>query len=916
MPLGKFRPRELIQGLSEAANRELKRIQVEIKADLDRALALPIFQALAASNIEVKSGDFARVAPRGAMVVTLEQPRRDNQGLDTRLMVEDMTLGTLTVRAHGGTVNQLPTVQITQPGMVVCTSNGVSNYALTFAAGTASAAAVEDVDPFTVVANPSTPAAAPTGVAMALHSLLARIAGDVVAYPFASIFGGGLTYDEGTGTVSASDMAANTVRGNPTSGTATPQDVPILEQSVLARDSGDFAALEAGANGVLRRAGTGDLSFGSIVTNNIGASQVTTSRMADLAPGTVLGQTIDGATGAPVALTGLEQGENLRRDTSMTLTLDGDAGGSGSGGEFTEADITVPAEVTTIIVRTASATTAVVTGWESEDINGHEVTWVMDITSPGDVHFAWDSVESAITRAILFPVQTGAERLALTGVLDSFTFRHMSAVSAGSPHWTLVDAQQVHSLNLAQYTAGVVKIHDGTQFVHRTLNASDISGTLEAITANGGLVREVDNIRLADIFGTSIWANLTTSTAAPTNHTLDTQSLFGRPGTGAAGNLTFGTHQLAARFAGTSIVTRSLLTLFGGTNLSYSTSTEQVSATMTIRAQSITAQNPQLTLADSATVSWTHGTGGGVSTATPSVVGGSLTPFHLANIPANTVLANPTGGTAAVQTDLVNTHTFYGRKAGTLGDQSLSGLAGSNMAYDSGAGVFNVTVPSSGGRLLRVSTPADFSTSGTFSCQAATRLVVVEIRGGGGGGGGAGATSDKGAAGGGEGAFAVISRAVTASATFAYTVGSAGSAGSTAPSAGGTGGSTSITIAGSTYTAGGGTGGQAAQGAGGTGIGGAGGTMSGSTTGRARRIRGKDGGHTPILNTDATTALLSGAGGGDGGGRGRLHGEGGGAGIAGQSATGGGGGGAFNEGSGSVAGGAGGTGYIVIYEYS
>ena len=70
--------------------------------------------------------------------------------------------------------------------------------------------------------------------------------------------------------------------------------------SVIGRsvDSVGVAAdIVAGANGVLRRAGTGALSFSTLVTGNIGDSAVTNAKLAQMAAQTVKGRAAD--TGTP-----------------------------------------------------------------------------------------------------------------------------------------------------------------------------------------------------------------------------------------------------------------------------------------------------------------------------------------------------------------------------------------------------------------------------------------------------------------------------------------------------------------------------------------------------------------------------------------------------------------------------------------
>lgn len=157
-----------------------------------------------------------------------------------------------------------------------------------------------------------------------------------------------------------SNMAANTIKANPTAGSADPQDFGVVAESVVGRTSGNIINITsvaqsilmrssgsvfwgtAAADQVLRRSGSGDLGFGTLVTNNIGDDQVTFPKIVDIATARILGRVTAG-TGDVEALTGTQATTLL---DVFTSALKGLAPASGGGTvNFLRADGTWQAPV-------------------------------------------------------------------------------------------------------------------------------------------------------------------------------------------------------------------------------------------------------------------------------------------------------------------------------------------------------------------------------------------------------------------------------------------------------------------------------------------------------------------------------------------------------------------------------------------
>lgn len=215
------------------------------------------------------------------------------------------------------------------------------------------------------------------------------------------------------------------------------------------------------------------------------------------------------------------------------------------------------------------------------------------------------------------------------------------------------------------------------------------------------------------------------------------------------------------------------------------------------------------------------------------------------------------------------------------------------------------------GRLIARTTYA--SGSGTHTYDTRCQRATVRMKGGGGGGAGAGAADGNVGGGGGEGGEEELD-ITTVPTTSAYAVGAAGSAGSSSSGTGGTGGDTTFGDGSVTRTASGGAGGIAGGGVGEGGNGGAVDSIGGTVSKSCRGAPGMFG----FLYT-AIAQAFGGNGGGSGAGKGGFgtsDGAASEAGVAAGTNSGAGGGGGARPNSPNVAGGAGGSGWIVVEEFS
>lgn len=293
------------------------------------------------------------------------------------------------------------------------------------------------------------------------------------------------------------NMAADTVKIR--SGTiGAPTDLLVPEQSVMLRRSGGLTTRTCPDSGVLRRSGSNNIDFGTIGADNITGGAVTNVKLADVVAGTAKGRQIDGGTGAVVDLTGLEQGENLRRNSRLGMLVT-PAGGGGAGGAYISSDFTTAGFAdnhNVVSLQFQSEGTVVISGLPTGG-EGQEVRFIIDdnnkanSTSKLVVKYSDSAEPSSANRLFGAQVRDSADGLVnpdkvYHGSFTSFTFSYSAIGASSTERWMFLGDGDNQLSNRLDIVAGDVPISDGNNILWRPPTTADVGHVLVSDSPGAG----------------------------------------------------------------------------------------------------------------------------------------------------------------------------------------------------------------------------------------------------------------------------------------------------------------------------------------------------------------------------------------------------------------------------------------------
>jgi alpha-D-ribose 1-methylphosphonate 5-triphosphate synthase subunit PhnG len=308
---------------------------------------------------------------------------------------------------------------------------------------------------------------------MAADTFKANVTGstaDPTDHSLSTFAGAGLTYTSTTGIMAVGAGTGITVNANDVAVT-----IPLTDG-----DKGDITVASSGTSWTI------DAS--AVTTTKIADANVTLAKLADMAAGTAIGRQIDAGTGVPVALTGLEQGENIRLGTIQDTTL-----------SATTNDLTLGADVN--VLRLTSTTGAQTLTGITGGTAGRLLS-VENVGLPGNP-ITLTSLDAASLTANR--IRTMGAAVLILGHRETVVLRW----SNSNGDWRVISYAALNAVG------------DGDKG-DITVSAAGATWTIDADA--------VTNAKLADMNANTVKANATAGTANPTDVSVGTNTVLGRVG--------------------------------------------------------------------------------------------------------------------------------------------------------------------------------------------------------------------------------------------------------------------------------------------------------------------------------------------------------------------------------------------------
>jgi hypothetical protein len=330
-----------------------------------------------------------------------------------------------------------------------------------------------------------------TGITVNANDVAVDLATLVPAIDSASVVANGTVLERAalTGAITAAQNSNATLFGSGASGagltgggtailavgagtyiTVNADDVAV-NRAALSADLDSTSVVDS--SGTLQRAAlTGDvtasqnsnattIAANAVTTAKILDANVTLAKMANIAAGTVIGRQVDAGTGVPVALTGSEQGENIRQGLREDMNL--------APGTFD--DVAVDARTKVIRINPTSNADVIITGFALGSSNTDAYFRLLIIGGDGRVVLKNENAGSLAANRILTP--NSADYI-LTKDRDGCELQYVAG------RWTPIERAFL-----------VRKNSTGTDFARQRLNLIEGSG-ITLTVADDSTNAEVD----------------------------------------------------------------------------------------------------------------------------------------------------------------------------------------------------------------------------------------------------------------------------------------------------------------------------------------------------------------------------------------------------------------------------------------